>query len=673
MPEVIDLISSSPPGSPPKPTKQDHPIKKGSADWDFHLLTDEAGEAGSLDFSVGQLSKKRKLSPVTKASSPVEIVSVSKEALIELLSEDDDDLGLPIHAKGNLKYTSVSLRGAKHDVDPIEFSSSAPQRGRKSWRTTDVVHDLSSDDLPDNIFDIPISSSAPVADDVTQPAFMGQAVHQLATSDKRSSGFMSKPKRTTAELLAALATGNSFSQAASKDRMGKVADIIMEDIIGSSPPKSARKKSEKSSKPTETEKEVKAAKIAAARATKDAEKEAEKERKRAEKERRALEKQKAVEIAEVNRSKTNKKNSTPEMLLDMSSFLEGTSVGDQVEAFMKELDIETTFFDGGVTLGSDGLPEEPPGNIIKWRRRITACYNERIEIWEPSPRPRVEEEKHILVYLKAVEFAAIAAGATSPNHRATAPATEAAMKSNFDKHVAFLRSRHASCTVIYLIEGLANWLKRNENAKNRAYTAAVRSTALGVDDQPRELPPSSAQPPKGRKRKKPAAPSTDLSYITGAMADALQLHLQLAHQPLLIHHTTSVHTTAAQISTFTQHLSTRPYRLATLSHNLKSASFCMDSGQVRTGENTEETYVKMLQEIQRVTPSMAYGIRNAGYESVRELVEGFRKEGREMLQDVKKSANKDGAWSDRRLGPQVSKRLHKVFIGRDPTSMDGIS
>ena len=35
-----------------------------------------------------------------------------------------------------------------------------------------------------------------------------------------------------------------------------------------------------------------------------------------------------------------------------------------------------------------------------------------------------------------------------------------------------------------------------------------------------------------------------------------------------------------------------------------------------------------------------------------------------------KSANKDGAISDRRVGPAASRRLYEIFMGTDPTSTD---
>ena len=63
-------------------------------------------------------------------------------------------------------------------------------------------------------------------------------------------------------------------------------------------------------------------------------------------------------------------------------------------------------------------------------------------------------------------------------------------------------------------------------------------------------------------------------------------------------------------------------------------AFCMDVGQVKTGDDKEDTYVKMLQEIVRVTAPIAYGIA-AQYPSVVDLVQGFRSEGPTALEDLK--------------------------------------
>lgn len=66
-------------------------------------------------------------------------------------------------------------------------------------------------------------------------------------------------------------------------------------------------------------------------------------------------------------------------------------------------------------------------------------------------------------------------------------------------------------------------------------------------------------------------------------------------------------------------------------------SFCMEAGQVKTGEDKYDTYIKMLQEIGRVTASAAHGIATE-YPDVLSLVNGFRERGATGLQDLKVSS-----------------------------------
>ncbi len=62
-------------------------------------------------------------------------------------------------------------------------------------------------------------------------------------------------------------------------------------------------------------------------------------------------------------------------------------------------------------------------------------------------------------------------------------------------------------------------------------------------------------------------------------------------------------------------------------------SFCMDAGQVKTGDDKDDTYVKMLQEIVRVTAPVAYGIASE-YPNVMALTKGFREKGPTALEDL---------------------------------------
>ncbi|KAK4934900.1 hypothetical protein LTR10_023933 [Elasticomyces elasticus] len=652
MAEVIDLLSSSPP--PLRLPKPDH-VRPSANSTNLHSFSDAFDDAGSVDFAIDRPSKRQRLSPEPSTSfQPRAFASrTSKVDIVyEVLSEDDSlpDLGSQIAP--SFQKSPGRRKQQDHACDTtFTFSSSAPEQ--RHIEKDRVGHRVGAqpEELLEDPFDLLGSLSQPAPGEVADELYSNRTANLLAVLSQEPSK-EAKPIFQHFKATRAIGGGKEKSKQDPAD-----------DIEFSSSP--AKPRTTKASKASETDKAAKATERAAVKAGRDAEKEAEKERKKREREVKAQEKQRAADLAEANKSRVNKKNAVPEMIVDMSGFLKGTSVGDQVEEYMRNLEVEVNYFDDEVNLTEFILDQMRYGNLVTWRRTVKSTYNDEDGQWEPASKSRIMKEKHVLVHLPAVEFAAIAT-VRKPRSESTEPPTESQMQANLDTHVASLRQRFGDCIPIYLIEGLNGWLKKTANARNREYTTAVRA----------QLATSTTEPGPARTRlRKPKKPSTDLldlSSVTSDIVDGLLLHLQLAHQPILIHHTTSPGTTASQISALTQHLATRPYRMAQLDFNLKSASFCMDSGQVRTGDDARDTFVKMLQEVQRVTPSMAYGIVDK-FESVRALVTAFDRNGNLLLEDVRKSANKDGAWSDKRLGPMVSKRLYKVFMGRDPSSTDGMS
>ena len=62
-------------------------------------------------------------------------------------------------------------------------------------------------------------------------------------------------------------------------------------------------------------------------------------------------------------------------------------------------------------------------------------------------------------------------------------------------------------------------------------------------------------------------------------------------------------------------------------------AFCIESGQIKTGDDNEDTYAKMLQEVARVTLPIAYGIA-LKYPNVLKLVESFEKHGPTALENL---------------------------------------
>jgi crossover junction endonuclease EME1 len=658
MPEVIDLLSSSPPRSATSPLATTRRRASPSIAAQVPFDSDDFDKTGDLDFATEQPSKKRKGNQYEARSGRRYRSSTPKDA--EIAIDLSSDIELPILSPPKLENNRGGREPLAHvdEIGNIFFSSSAPVRSDRKLKgppSHAPIFDLSSDSLPDDPLGELLSASQPAASTQARPVFTEKTANLLAGLCDDSSmrqGSMLKGQKSDTRAM-------SISEALLVGVVSKES-AVLDDIVVSSPPKAGGSKNSSksvhvSSKQTERGTE---------RAQKAANKEAEKQRKQADKVQKAWDKQRAADLAEVNKSKTNKKDAVVEMLVEMSGDIQGTSVGNQVEEYLKQAEVPLSYFEEHVNLQDDQPKFQDAGSVIRWKRKVAAVYNEEAGQWQPASRARIMPEQHVLICLKAIDFAMISAGYSGEN-QPTAP-SESLMEENLSLHVATLRSRHKDCTPVYLIEGLYAWLKKNHNARNREYTAAVRAQQASEEDA---HAPISSQA-KGRKRKKPLA--VDLSFITEDIVEDLLMHLQLAHQPLLVQHTTSATTTAAQIFAFTQQLSTRPYRQIELKQNLKMASFCMATGQVKTGDDAKDTYIKMLQEVQRVTPAMAYGIQ-AEYPTLRQLVEGFRREGNLMLEDVRKSANKDGAWTDRRLGPMVSKRLYKVFMGRDPAAMDGMS
>lgn len=375
------------------------------------------------------------------------------------------------------------------------------------------------------------------------------------------------------------------------------------------------------------------ARIESEKLDKVAAREAEKRRKQRDKddakEQRRVEKERAAALAEVNKVRTDKKVSTPEMIVELSSSIP-TSTKLQIEALLSDLKVTAYSY------------ASPVNNVVKWRRKVRARFNDAQGHWEPIPE-RIEPEKHVLVIIPAAEFVELALGPRG---------------ANLEAHVQKMQHHHDNHTLIYLIEGLHPFMRKNTNARNRQFQDAVRSAGVGPSD---EAPPPSGQQRK-RKAPKPPPPHIDENLIEDAL-----LSLQVVHNAL-IHHTSAPIETAQWVTIFTQHISTIPYRHQKES-TTASAAFCMESGQVRTGENAHDTYLRMLQEIARVTAPIAYGIASE-FGTVGELVRGLENGGPLVLEGLRKSANKDGAFSERCLGQAVSRRVWKVFTGRDENSTE---
>ncbi|CZR51930.1 uncharacterized protein PAC_01807 [Phialocephala subalpina] len=405
----------------------------------------------------------------------------------------------------------------------------------------------------------------------------------------------------------------------SSDRESNPAALVRPTKAPSKAPKATSQSAKSALEKYNKEKaKEKAAKEKAEKAKEKADaKDAEKERKRIEKEEKARKKEKDAEIVKANMKRTDKKISIKEMIIELPSCL-APKLKDQLTTFFEAKEAEHTELEST-------LP------VIKWKRKVDREYNEELDRWDSVPK-RIQPEKHVMCVLFAKDFVELALGDEGQD---------------LDTHVLKLQTKYDSCKVIYLIEGYMPWIKKNRLTKERQYKDAVRSHI------PEEVePPTTSQ----RRKKEP-------EYIDEDLIEDALLNLQVVHG-VLIHHCNHISETAEWVLNFTEQISLIPEKLQS---QTLDTTFSMESGQVKTGDNPEDTYIKMLQEMLRVTKAVAHGIA-AQYPTVQQLVKGFKEEGPLAVAECRKDANGDGSFTNRKVGPAISRRVYNVFMETDPAS-----
>ncbi|KAI1919932.1 hypothetical protein LOZ65_004210 [Ophidiomyces ophidiicola] len=602
MAEVIDLLSSPEPEplqSAPRPCalRQLSPTDK--------LISDIFGEATKP-------SKRQKAnSSLGIPNSRSKKAAISTDSILNsILGDDLSDID-PCFKFRTADWAFLDSFDA--DGYPMGRRTSVTYHKRTFNSSNNViVLDSDCEEIEDEILQDPFGL-APSPPTASQLEHSGQTSRLLAKLREES---LSQREKNTAPKKQKRRASVTISDNNDDD----------DDDVDSTPVNTTQPKQKRPKKAVAIDKNARALEREAAKLRREKEKEEAKERKRLEKEEKERAKKLAADIAQANKSKVNKRQSTAEMMVDMSLSFEESSVGNQVGEFMHRLEVPLSFI-------STQIP-----NMVTWRRKVIATYNDEVGHWEPCP-PKITKEDHVLCFLPAKEFVGLVL---------TSEPSE-----GLDAHYQNLMQHYPQCKPIYLIEGLTAWMRKNQSIRNRAYQAAVLRQ-MGTQDQ------SSRSNARTRKPNDSPPPVDD-----DTIEDAL-LQLQM-REGCLIYHTATPAESAEWIKNFTEHISTIPYRQQRM--NTHDAGFCMDIGQVKCGADADDTYIKMLEEINRVTAPTAYGIAME-YRNIRELVNGVRQCGPLGLQDVRKCANKSGALTAARIGPAMSRRLYKIFTSSDATSMD---
>ncbi|KFY45850.1 hypothetical protein V495_02789 [Pseudogymnoascus sp. VKM F-4514 (FW-929)] len=596
LPVPVSEVTCSPPVStgwdwsklPAEPESESvyrpSPLSERPQDKDFMFLSDDSFDAGILDMSrpLADLqpppSKRQRVTP-----EPATLPPLKDKGFRRVVS---DISAAPTYSKSTMGPPKASglKRSATSvfDDDPITFTSSpdflqlAEERRRQRRREIERDADLSEIEESG-----PAKTDVNAARDVFDDYDSDFDLPDIAVMASQVASGRVKPHK--APVASTAQTSGSSKSAPKLDKPKRVVKTAEQKL---------------------------------------AEKEVEAERKRLVREGKARDKQIAADLAKVNTLRIDKKVATPEMIAIFPSSLD-EKLRQQAEGFFGKMGVSYEEWDCSGTVK----------NVLRWKRKVDAKYNEVEGHWEPVPTV-IEDEKHVLCYMPAAEFVALGTNEDGKD---------------LDSHVQRMKRRFDGFEIIYLIEGLTAWMRKNRNVRNRQFTDAVR----------RQMGEEEGGTSSQRSRKKAA------EYVDEDMVEDALLRLQVIHG-VLIHHTTALVESAEWFAVFTQHIATIPYRRQRMALD---TAFCMETGQIKTGEDAPDTYVRMLQEVNRVTAPIAYGIA-AEYPSVKTLVEALKKDGKDTLTHVRKSANKDGVITDKEVGKSVSKRVWSIFTGKDEGSTD---
>ncbi|CAG8729039.1 4192_t:CDS:2, partial [Funneliformis caledonium] len=270
------------------------------------------------------------------------------------------------------------------------------------------------------------------------------------------------------------------------------------------------------------------------------------------KEEREAEKKRLKQIQEVNKTKYDKFELCRELILDISNNLSEKNLVDYLRDNPK------------YTLLTINVVQHDFPNIIKWRRKITAEWDDEFCAFMPTPE-RIQEESFLLIYFEISEF--------------TKFIKDDILSDNINK----IQETFSSKRIIILIEGYESYCRRRKTQINRNFTNAVRS-----EQEP------------------------DLEKLEEEL-----LWLQVIAKCLIVH-TKNIQDTAEMIGILSADIATIPYKNRNCDLNFWA------EGQVRSGTDPSNTWLRMLQEIQFVTEPVARGIINV-YPTVRSLYKAYQR------------------------------------------------
>ncbi|KAI5295471.1 hypothetical protein KEM52_001268 [Ascosphaera acerosa] len=339
-----------------------------------------------------------------------------------------------------------------------------------------------------------------------------------------------------------------------------------------------------------------------------------------------------AEMTEVNRRATDRKRTVLEVIVQLSSALD-THFTELAQQCFRSAEVECEVVDGLV-------PE-----LITFKRKVSKVWDASAYTFRPIPQ-QVVTEPTVICVLKASNLARLVAAGHDGN----------VAEETVDSLAKRIEAAHPGCNQVYVIEGMAHYVKTRASRAQREFANQVRDAL--TQSEPVSV---SASAPADNSRRRATATKRTPDVNEEHLEMALQ-HLEVEHFAK-ISHTATVAETVAWILRLTEYMSLVRHSPEQTTLADAQTSFCLSAGQFTTGADAKDAYIKMLQQMGAITEQAAKDIA-AQYPTLQSILQAFNAHGPLALADTERSRISQ-AHGRPVLGAAMSERIYAILMGID--------
>ncbi|XP_062508074.1 crossover junction endonuclease EME1-like isoform X2 [Corticium candelabrum] len=315
------------------------------------------------------------------------------------------------------------------------------------------------------------------------------------------------------------------------------------------------------------------------------------------------------------------------------------SVGLEIMATLNELEIK-------VEVVSSNVPWS-----VTWQRAIfkQELLHDYSEVLVPT---RFVEENEVVVLWPASEFVNMVE-ASCHQQMSSVYHSQSTAKECVKQLVTSMSPKR--CTIV--IYGLEKYYRRMKTKVNREYRSAVLEATNDV---------ATSQPKKKTKK------SAEGSTVTHVNVEEVLAELSV-YVPCQIHKYESGHEIGQYLARMTKAVADAPYDRRKNQTALSAILCDVGKGTVKVfedGSGFGTLWKQQLMQFPSVSAQVAHAIASV-YTSVRSLREAYKncgsiREAQNLLQDIMVQRGVGILASNRRVGPELSRKIHAVFTSQHP-------